>query len=69
MRQQAQHHLCTLCGKEPVGDLILYKRKRNPYGKPISAREMVRHLYLCESHYKDMLEFLSSYTGEDEYIE
>lgn len=55
----ARHSLCSFCHKEPIADVLLTERRRNPQGKPIVKIGPTKlHLYLCEEHYPKALDFM-----------
>ena len=52
------------CDKRPVADLVVKKRRLTPDGRYItSGSSTVAHVYLCDEHYPDMMDFVSLYTG------
>lgn len=52
------------CHDEVSSDLVLSHRYQAADGKWVpSSRITVKHIYLCEKHYEQMLDFMSTYEG------
>ena len=59
-------HRCShpSCDGMTVADLVLTERQRLTNNRrSASDKFVINHIYLCEKHYKEMIDFLDAYEG------
>lgn len=57
----------TGCKDDVMGDLVLTERNLGQGGKRIpGSKKTVKHVYLCQRHFDDMLDFLETLEKKEE---